>query len=440
MVDMKDLLHATFNDVNRESWLRQLEKDLKGTTIQDALEFNDPIEEIEFKSHFHWSEAQQETAEPFSSVRSYKDNNDWIIYQEAATNNTNKSALENLSMGCSGIGFGKSSDLAQQLQDIQLEYIYSDFKASNLKDVQAILAILPEKKDTTLVCDPLTHGDTDEIIPIYNATKSETGLIAFEIDNAVFAAAGANNAQQIAIACSQVKFYFELLTEAGVNPNQLADKLQLKIGIGSNYLFEIAKFRALRLALDTILEAYNVEAGKGIRIKAQSLFLNKSLEDPYTNLLRLTTEGMSAAIGGADILHLQPYDAWSNQGASSFAYRMSTNISSILKEESFFNHVSDAAGGTYAIEKATELIAEKAWGLFQTIESNGGFLSSSEFIASRIKRIAEKRIALLQSKKSNLIGITIYPNPETTSLKWEVPAVTPIQPLILEQHKEGGRS
>ena len=188
-----------------------------------------------------------------------------------------------------------------------------------------------------------------------------------------------------------------------------------------------------------ILEAYGVEAGKQIRIKATSLFLNKSLEDPYTNLLRLTTEGMSAAIGGADILNLQPYDGWSTNGASSFAYRMSNNISNILKEESFFDKVVDAAGGTYAIEQATDKLADAGWTFFQTIESNGGFSSSQTFIQLEIKRIAQKRIELLQTKKMKYIGINIFPNPDESNLRWNVPSSEVITPLVLELHKEGGQ-
>lgn len=442
MVELKELLHATFPEVTKEEWLKQLEKDLKGTPIQEALEFTDPIEEIAFQSHFHWSESQGNQAAPFSSTRSVRNTNDWVIYQQVSSNDpkaANQVALTNLMQGCSGIGFAQSTDLSARLAEVGLEYIYSDFTTQSKAAAAEIIATLPNSCDAALVCDPLIHGNQAEIIDIFNLAKSNAGLRAFEIDNAVYASAGANSAQQLGIACAQVNAYFQLLTEKGEDANLIADKIQISVGIGANYLFEIAKFRALRLLLDNILDAYGVEAGKQIRIKATSLFLNKSLEDPYTNLLRLTTEGMSAAIGGADIIHLQPYDAWSTNGASAFAYRMSNNISNILKEESFFDKVADAAGGTYAIEQATDKLADAGWTFFQTIESNGGFSSAQTFIQSEIERIAQKRIELFQTKKMKYIGINVFPNPDQSNLLWNVPANAILKPLIVELHKEGGQ-
>jgi len=442
MVDMKELLHATFPEATKEEWLKQLEKDLKGTPIQEALEFTDPIEEIAFQSHFHWSESHGNKAASFSSTRSVRETNDWVIYQQVSSEHAktaNQVALDNLMQGCSGIGFAQNDSLSNRLNGVGLEYIYSDFSARTAKEVEVILAALPDKTNTTIVCDPLTNGNPEEITTIYNLAKSKAGIRAFEVDNALYAAAGANVAQQLGIACAQVNAYFQLLTETGEDANLLADKIQISVGIGANYLFEIAKFRALRLLLDNILDAYGVEAGKQIRIKATSLFLNKSLEDPYTNLLRLTTEGMSAAIGGADIIHLQPYDAWSTDGASAFAYRMSNNISNILKEESFFDKVVDAAGGTYAIEQATDKLAEAGWTFFQTIESNGGFSSAQTFIQTEIERIAQKRIELLQTNKMKYIGINVFPNPDQSNLRWNVPSNSILKPLILELHKEGGQ-
>jgi methylmalonyl-CoA mutase len=148
---------------------------------------------------------------------------------------------------------------------------------------------------------------------------------------------------------------------------------------------------------------------------------------------------MSAAIGGVDILHLQPYDAWSSNGASTFAYRMSNNISNILKEESFFDKVVDAAGGTYAIEQATDKLADSAWTFFQSIEEQGGFTPAQSLIHAEIKRIGQKRIDLLQRKQMKYIGITVFPNPDQSGLTWNVPFSSVLQPLILELNIEGGQ-
>ena len=212
----------------------------------------------------------------------------------------------------------------------------------------------------------------------------------------------------------------------------------MNLGIGSNYLFEIAKFRAAQILLRQITKAYGVSLEHRIRIKATSLMMNKSLEDPHTNLLRLTTEGMSAVLGGADILELQPYDLWSEVGPSAFAYRMSNNISNLLMEESYFQYVQDAAAGSYSIEHATKLFSEKAYTLFQEIEKAGGYNMAifTGFIENEIHQTAQKRIAAFESGLTKLVGINTFSNPEKSVLTWKIPAAT-FPHLVLESVKKG---
>jgi methylmalonyl-CoA mutase len=162
------------------------------------------------------------------------------------------------------------------------------------------------------------------------------------------------------------------------------------------------------------------------------------LDDPYTNLLRLTTEGMSAVIGGVDILELQPYDLWSQKGPSSFAYRMAINISNLLMEESYFHYVQDAAAGSYSIEKATKIIAEKAYALFQEIEKTGGYNMAlfTGLIENEIYKTVQKRIAAFECGQTKLVGINAFPNPDPSDLAWNIPKAT-FPHFVLETLKKG---
>jgi methylmalonyl-CoA mutase len=167
-------------------------------------------------------------------------------------------------------------------------------------------------------------------------------------------------------------------------------------------------------------------------VTAKIGFLNKSLKDPYTNLLRQTTEVMSAAMGGASQVLCFPYDTASSKGSSEFSQRMATNISLILKEESYLNQVLDAVGGSYAIEQLTEMLADKAWTLFQEIEKQGGLKSSD--LMRKIEQTAQKRVELYKSKQKTLIGINKFPNPDTFDLQWKINNSTyfGLKQLILE--------
>ena len=79
-----------------------------------------------------------------------------------------------------------------------------------------------------------------------------------------------------------------------------------------------------------------------------------------TNLLRATTEAMSAAIGGADTVLVEPhgYDA-----------HLAINVQRILAEEAHLDAVADPAGGSYYVEAITDALARAAWTQFQALEA-----------------------------------------------------------------------
>jgi len=439
MNNLKQNIRNIFPEIGSESWLKQLQKDLKGASIQDSLHFHDDIENLDFQSHFHWSDGEKNAAAPLTKAD--KPDNTWVVQQNIVAQNAkeaNAQALHLLNQGATGIGFSYLNEPDERYEDILFEYIHSEFEVQELWDMPAILRHLPKNASATFRMDPLSQGKSADLKDFIDTTSDWHRLRCFQIDNHQYASAGANITQQLGFLCAQVNSYFKVLTNIGVSPEKVAEKLEVNLGIGSNYLFEIAKFRAAQILLRQITKAYGVSSEIRIRIKATSLMTNKSLEDPYTNLLRLTTEGMSAVLGGADILELQPYDLWSENGPSAFAYRMSNNISNLLMEESYFQYVQDAAAGSYSIENATKIIAEKSYALFQEIEKAGGYNMSlfTGFIENEIHQTAQKRIAAFASGKTKLVGINAFPNPEKSELSWKIPAAT-FSHLVLESIKKG---
>lgn len=439
MNNLKQNIRDIFPEIDSERWLNQLQKDLKGTSIEEGLHFYDEIEDLEFQSHFHWSDGSQNTASSLSKTD--KPDNTWVIHQNVIAEDAkkaNKLALDLLNQGCAGVGFSHLADADVRYKDLLFEFIHSEFEVIHVMDMPAILRHLPKNANATFKFDPLSEGHSAELKDFIDTTTDWTHLRCFQVDNHQYASAGANITQQMGILCGQVNAYFKVLTNIGVSADLLARKLEINLGIGSNYILEIAKFRAAQILMKQITKAYGVIPEHRIPIKATSLMMNKSLKDPYTNLLRLTTEGMSAVIGGADIIELQPYDLWSQQGPSAFAYRMSNNISNLLMEESYLQYVQDAGAGAYSIEKATKMIAEKSYTLFQSIEKAGGYNMAlfTGFIENEIHQTAQKRIKAFENGKTKLVGINIFPNPDKNSVSWKIPTST-FPHLVLESTNEG---
>ena len=177
----------------------------------------------------------------------------------------------------------------------------------------------------------------------------------------------------------------------------------------TNYFFEIAKLRALRLLFNTLAKEYNHELE--CYIIATPTKRNKTLYDYNVNMLRTTTECMSAILGGADAVANLAYDAIYHKD-NEFGDRISRNQLLVLKHESYFDKVNNPADGAYYIETLTEQLAEKALELFKDIEKNGGLISQliDGTIQRKINENAQKEQELFDSGKEVLLGTNKYPN------------------------------
>jgi methylmalonyl-CoA mutase len=214
--------------------------------------------------------------------------------------------------------------------------------------------------------------------------------------------------------------YADKLTDLGLKPEHIFQNVSFSVAVGGNYFMEIAKLRALRLLWANILNAYQV-AEMPCNIHTRTATWNKSTLDVYNNLLRVTTEAMSAVIGGADSLTVTTYDEVLNNSAEDimheqaiFARRIARNLPILLKEEAHLDKVTDASHGAYYIEHLTAQLAQKAWALFQNIEAEGGFISTFEqgLIQAEIEQIATLKRQRFAEKKEILVGVNRYENPK----------------------------
>ncbi|MFI3268651.1 MAG: methylmalonyl-CoA mutase family protein, partial [Rikenellaceae bacterium] len=148
-----------------------------------------------------------------------------------------------------------------------------------------------------------------------------------------------------------------------------------------------------------------------MKVHATTSKFNMSVYDPYVNMLRATTEGMSAAISGVSSIEVLPFDA-AYDAPSEFSSRIARNTQLLLKEESHFNQVADAAGGSYYIEKLTQDIADNAWTLFKEVEDKGGYTAcfTEGMIQGIIAQSAANRRKAIATRREILLGTNQYPN------------------------------
>jgi methylmalonyl-CoA mutase len=175
-----------------------------------------------------------------------------------------------------------------------------------------------------------------------------------------------------------------------------------------------------------------------VAVLSSNSIWSKSFYDPNVNMLRNTTEAMSAILGGCDAILTYPHDS-SYAEPSTFSQRIALHISNLLKEESYFDKVVDPAAGSYYIENLTANLTQHALSLFQEVERSGGFISA--FTAGKIQEqigtVRIKKEKGIATRKRIYVGTNKYPDlHEKATLKPinNIPTVKTGIPLLIPQH------
>ena len=229
----------------------------------------------------------------------------------------------------------------------------------------------------------------------------------------IFQNCGSTIVQELAFTMAVGSEYLNKLMENGLSVDDAASAMKFNFSISSNYFMEIAKFRAARMLWANIVKGYNPEKECSCKMFAHAVTStwNQTAYDPYVNMLRGTTEAMSATLGGVHSLEVLPFD-YSFEAPTEFSKRIARNAQLLLKHESHFDQVIDPAGGSYYIESLTSSIAAEAWALFREIEEKGGYIAAFKegFIVSRVKASAEAKDKSIATRRLILLGANQYPN------------------------------
>jgi methylmalonyl-CoA mutase len=274
--------------------------------------------------------------------------------------------------------------------------------------------------------DPLADAASTGSLPLSEGATwtqlagliRETGAVAPDyqllmVSNHPWHNAGATIVQDLAFTLAAGVEHLARLGDAGVAPELVLPRLGFRFSVASNYFFEVARLRAARLLWATIVREFGVNDPKlaQTRIHASTSGWNKSVFDPNVNMLRVTTEAMSAVIGGVQSLSVLPFDS-TFRTPDEFSYRIARNVQLVIREESGLDKVIDPAAGSYYLEKLTDEIAEAAWKLFQQVEEKGGLLAAlkSGFVQQEIAGTRSAREKKIHGRVDTFLGTNSFPN------------------------------
>ena len=409
---MKNLFDD-FDPISSKQWKQKIQFELKGDDYNETLIWNAP-EDIQVKPFYHKDEFQG-VANLNTKATQFR------ICQNIFVHDLEKSnlrAIDSINRGAESIRFtieDEKMELAKLLKNLPLDKITIYFNLSFLSlDFIQKIAVFVKDKNAKIYCnlDPIgqlakegnwfttqekTNFDTLNLI-----ATTAPNLSVVSINAGLYQNAGANMVQQIAYSLAHANEYFNRLTN-------LSQPIVFEVSVGTNYFFEIAKLRALRLLFNLIAKEYNHNFDCHIIVSPTKR--NKTIYEYNVNMLRTTTECMSAILGGANAIANLPYDALYHKD-NEFGDRIARNQLLVLKHESYFNKVNNPADGSYYIESLTNQLAEKALVLFKDIEANGGFLKqlNEGIIKRKIQESADKEQELFDAGKEILLGTNKYPN------------------------------
>jgi methylmalonyl-CoA mutase len=241
--------------------------------------------------------------------------------------------------------------------------------------------------------------------------------------------AGASATQELGAVLATGAAYLRAMQERGLDIESAAKQIRFTLSVGGNFFMELAKLRAARPLWANIVRAFggSAEAAK-IRVHARTGLYNKTVHDPHVNMLRTTTEALSAVVAGVDSLCVGAFDECV-RGPDEFSRRISRNTQIILQEECELTAVTDPAGGSWFVEWLTDQVARKSWEEFQTIEAEGGIATSlsNGAVQARIAATRKEREKGLAQRRVSLVGTNQYPNIAEKPLPAELPDYRALQ-------------
>ncbi|MBT3383689.1 MAG: methylmalonyl-CoA mutase small subunit [Prolixibacteraceae bacterium] len=445
MADKEQKLFNDFAPVTTEEWEAKINADLKGRDYERALVWK-TYEGFNVRPYYREENLKNlnyldTLPGKFPFVRgNKKNNNDWLVRQNIFVNDfeeANKKALDILGKGVTSLGFLfkdcnkiTKQDLGVLLKDICLEAaeinlvcptdssncakLLAEFVSKgkwNNENVNASASIDPI--GTFILKGKLDKNAISRLKPAIEKTKVIPQFRIIGVHGKFFANSGSSIVQELAFSLAQGVEYLTQLTEAGLSIDQVANSIKFNFGISNNYFMEIAKLRAARLLWAQIVKAYIPKSDDSAKLIAhcETNRFNKTIYDPYVNMLRTQTEAMSTALGGAHSITVLPFDAIYEE-TTEFSERIARNQQSLLKEESYFNKIVDPSAGSYYIENLTDSLVDKAWALFLTVQEKGGFISAFRegFVQTEIKKMAAKRDKNIAMRRENLLGTNQFPN------------------------------
>jgi methylmalonyl-CoA mutase len=363
-----------FPPVSTAEWEAVILKDLKGADYAKKLIWRTD-EGLAVRPYYR---AEDSVGLEYSSSLGARTTGDWRIREEIDATDpkeANSAAHTAVVAGAEEISFrnvviANASDLAATLANLQDIPVH--FENASEPIIRLLLERFASPQKPVHVStgwSPLANLDFAAEV----AKSAPAGFVSFTINGEEFGEAGATAVEEAGLALAAGIDFLAAMQARNVNVDKAAASLAFSFATGSNYFFEIAKLRAFRAIWARAITSFGGSRESATtRIYARTSRWNETIFDPHVNVLRGTTEAMSAVLGGADSVAVAPFDEC-YKSPDDASRRLARNTQVLLKQEALLSRVADAGAGSYCLEVITDFIAREGWKRMQAIEAAGGY-------------------------------------------------------------------
>jgi methylmalonyl-CoA mutase len=400
-----------FDGVSFDEWLAKVEADLKGRPVESLI--TNLGKDLQVKP-FYPRKLKRHIDGPgqFPFSRSSKQNRNAFRIEQSfnvETPEVNKLILESLASGSESIqldGAIDAVDLESVLKGVHKDFIWIGANSTaSLEELEKLQAAT--NGQVFLNADPFLNNQVtiDQITQSFSVIKQNYWLLS---NGSKIANAGGDEIQELTYLLASGNEFLHQLIEKGLTIDEASARISFSVGLGSNFVAQVAKIRAFRILWSNLVKLYQPQhhCSMNCWIHGETVTWNKLDQDCNNNMLRATTEAISGVLGGVDSLNIQTINLSQNDAAHN--YRIARNMAHLIEEESYLSDVIDPLGGSYLIENLTENMAHSAWKSFKKIEAGGGIQSYLPKIKSEIQQAKIQRIEAIENGDFSLVGANKY--------------------------------
>src|SRR5215831_2677836 len=244
---------------------------------------------------------------------------------------------------------------------------------------------------------------TNENVPDWN-TISISGYHMRE--------AGSTAVQEVAFTLGNGMTYVQAAIDAGLDVDKFAPRLSFFFNAHSNFLEEVAKFRAARRMWARIMrEHFGAKNPKSwmLRFHTQTAGSTLTAQQPENNIVRTALQALSAVLGGTQSLHTNSFDEALALPSEQSA-RIALRTQQIIAYESGAPQTIDPLAGSYYIETLTDRIEAGARAYLDKIDAMGGTLAAIErgYIQQEIQNAAYEYQKAVDELEAVVVGMNAF--------------------------------